>query len=73
VLAREVLFPLYFIYDGLKRVREIYECGMGKVFLEIRTRVQEGGLDGGFRSEIREVESALGSVAVVILTTKTRC
>jgi hypothetical protein len=43
-----------------------------EVFLEIRTRVQECALDGAFRSEIRQVESALGSAAVVILTTKTR-
>ena len=46
----------------------------GERFLgSLRTRVQECALDGAFRSEIRQVESALGSVVVVILMTKTRC
>lgn len=69
--------PALFLFDvGLR----IYTEGRGeKSFFKVykleflRTRVRECVLDGAFRCGIRWVGSALGSVAVVVLTTKTRC
>jgi hypothetical protein len=71
-LSASARSPVPALFFRVKKVRE----GMASVRrgfqLRARTRVQGYALDGGFRSRIGYVRSALGNAAVVVLTTGIR-